>query len=225
MSRAYEIDVKCALALIDSEVFSIQEKKSIINILSLEVLEGSDVLADRIIDVLLASNSISIGQDNLVRVLETAKNENNRVRLATQMLLDFAFDDDEISSLLSVLGGVYSIIARRRTRVALENNDWNLALLSTLESKGFISPLTQKKDELIVYPRWPESWPEKWSKRACQIIDAIASEPSITIVELEALLKVGYTTIQKILREMQDSGFIQHIGANKGGHWEILGVE
>ena len=141
------------------------------------------------------------------------------------MLLDFAFDNDEISSLLSVLGGVYSIIARRKTRVALENNDWNSALLSTLEAKGFISPQTQKKDELIVYPQWPESWPEKWPKRACQIIDEIASDPSITIVELEARLKVGYTTIQRILREMQNAGFIRHVGANKGGRWVILDVE
>lgn len=225
LSRAYDIDVECAFALMNSDTFSIQEKRSIIIILSLDVLEGSAVLADKIIDILLASKNILIGQDNLVRVLETAENEKNRVRLVTQMLLNFAFDNDEISSLLSVLGGVYSIIARRKTRVALENNDWNSALLSTLEAKGFISPQTQKKDELIVYPQWPESWPEKWPKRACQIIDEIASDPSITIVELEARLKVGYTTIQRILREMQNAGFIRHVGANKGGRWEILDVE
>lgn len=46
-----------------------------------------------------------------------------------------------------------------------------------------------------------------------------AEDNKITIEKLEELLGIGYTTVKKILSEMQIEGYIQCIGANKGGYW------
>ena len=69
--------------------------------------------------------------------------------------------------------------------------------------------------------KWPEKWPEKWQ----QIYDAIRLDSDITIAKLELLLGIGHTTVKKMLAEMQNEGFIRHVGPDKGGHWEITGEE
>ena len=153
LSKAYDIDVECALVLMNTKEFTIQEKRAIVAILSPEVLKGSDVLADKIIGVLLASKDISIGKDNLEKVLTTAANEENKVRLVTQMISNFSYDNDEKASLLSILGGVYIEVAEGRKRPILENNDWNLSLLSTLEAKDFISSTTIEGAGIRVNPK------------------------------------------------------------------------
>ena len=70
--------------------------------------------------------------------------------------------------------------------------------------------------------RWPESWPEKWPEIACQIMDAIAIDKTITIAKLETLTSLGHTTLKKIFREMQSEGIICRVGPDKGGYWEII---
>ena len=70
--------------------------------------------------------------------------------------------------------------------------------------------------------KWPENWPKKWPEKACQIMDAMAADPSITIAEMEARLNVGHTTLKKILHEMQSEGIIRRVGPDKGGHWEVV---
>ena len=68
-----------------------------------------------------------------------------------------------------------------------------------------------------------EKWPEKWPEKCQQIYDAIKLDSNITIAKLESLLDAGHTTVKKMLAEMQNEGFIRHIGPDKGGHWEIIG--
>ena len=67
-----------------------------------------------------------------------------------------------------------------------------------------------------------KKWPEKWPENAEQIINAISEDNKITIAKLEEILDIGHTTVKKILSEMQAEGYIRHIGADKGGHWEIV---
>lgn len=69
--------------------------------------------------------------------------------------------------------------------------------------------------------RWPEKWPKKWPEKAQRIIDAIASNPKISIQQLEFKLDIGHTTIKKILKAMQDESLLRRVGPDKGGHWEI----
>lgn len=67
-----------------------------------------------------------------------------------------------------------------------------------------------------------KKWPEKWPEKAEQIINAVSEDNKITITKLEEILDIGHTTVKKILSEMQAEGYIRRVGADKGGHWEIV---
>ncbi len=153
LEYAYHIDVNDAQTLLDSDKFSLQEKKRIIGIISPQVMAESQLLADKIIAILLAANDIMVGQNALNGMLTIAKNEKNKVRIATQMLSNYSYNNDGISSLLSLLGGKFTEIAERRKHPVLENNAENIALLSRLEDLGFISSKTPEKDGLRVHPK------------------------------------------------------------------------
>lgn len=153
LDKSYNIDVNCASRLLDSEKFSLQEKRKIIDILPSNVFVGSPTLSDRAIQVLLSSKDISIGQDKLNDLLKTAKNEEYKVYLVVQMLSNYSYNNENIPSLLSLLGGAYDDIAERKKRPVIENNGWNRALLSKLVEIGFISSTTDEKDGIRVNPK------------------------------------------------------------------------
>lgn len=150
---AYNIDVFDALTLLDSDEFSLQDKRKIIGILSPKVMAGSQDLADKIIKILLAADDILVGQDALNGVLTIAENEKNRVLIASQMLSNYSYNNDGISSLLSILGGKFAVIAERRKHPVLENSAGSVALLSRLKDLGFISSTTPEKDGIKVNPK------------------------------------------------------------------------
>lgn len=153
LDKSYNIDVNCASRLLDSEKFSLQEKRKIIDILPSNVFVGSPTLSDRAIQVLLSSKDISIGQEKLNDLLKTAKNEEYKVYLVVQMLSNYSYNNENIPSLLSLLGGTYDDIAERKKRPVIENNGWNRALLSKLVEIGFISSTTDEKDVIRVNPK------------------------------------------------------------------------
>ncbi len=150
LDKSYNIDVNCASHLLYSEKLSVQEKREIITILPSNVFTGSPTLSDKVIQVLLTSKDISIGQDKLNDLLKTAKKNEYKVYLVVQMLSTYSYNNENISSLLSLLGGVYVDIAERKKRPVVENNDWNRALLSKLEEMEYISSITEEKDGIRV---------------------------------------------------------------------------
>lgn len=54
------------------------------------------------------------------------------------------------------------------------------------------------------------------------IIELIESGDKVSIELLQSKLGLGHTTIKKIIKSMQDEGFIRRVGPDKGGHWEIV---
>lgn len=153
LDKSYNINVNCASRLFDSEKLSMQEKRKIIDILPPNVFVGSPTLSDRAIQVLLSSKDISIGQDKLNDLLKTAKIEEYKVYLVVQMLSNYSYNNENIPSLLSLLGGTYDDIVERKKRPVIENNGWNRALLSKLVEIGFISSTTDEKDGIRVNPK------------------------------------------------------------------------
>ena len=153
LDKPYNIDANCATRLLNSEKLSVQEKRKIVAILPSNVNMGSPTLSDKVIQVLLASNDILIGQDKLNDLLKTAKKEESKVHLVVQMLSNYSHNDESIPALLSLLGGTYVDIAERKKRPVLENNDWNRELMSKLKEMGFISSITDEKDGIRVNPK------------------------------------------------------------------------
>lgn len=55
-----------------------------------------------------------------------------------------------------------------------------------------------------------------------KIIQAIKNKPDITTAELSSLLEISSKGVEWQLRELKKKGMIRRVGADKGGHWEII---
>ncbi len=54
------------------------------------------------------------------------------------------------------------------------------------------------------------------------ILKSIQRNPSITIDQIGTIGKFGRSTVKRHLKHLQNIGFIQRVGSDKTGHWEIL---
>ena len=55
-----------------------------------------------------------------------------------------------------------------------------------------------------------------------KVIEKLSINPQITISRLAVDLAMSPSGIKKILKAMKESGRIQRVGPDKGGHWEVL---
>ena len=56
---------------------------------------------------------------------------------------------------------------------------------------------------------------------ALQIKSNLKADPFVTYVELAELLQVSESSIARKMKDLQVSGEIRRIGADKNGHWEV----
>lgn len=154
LDKTYNIDVNCAIFLLKSNRFSTQEKRKIVAILSPEITYSSSILADKIIDILLISDDVSIGLENIKKLLKAASNRNKKVNLIVKTLSKYPPSNKEsLLSLLSILGGVFVDIVEKKKRPILENNNENIILLSKLKEIGAISSISIEKEGIRVNPK------------------------------------------------------------------------
>ncbi|MCG3185865.1 MAG: hypothetical protein IOMNBAOH_00388 [Rhodocyclaceae bacterium] len=50
----------------------------------------------------------------------------------------------------------------------------------------------------------------------------LAEDPSLTVPQLAARLKKSELTIHRAIRSLRESGRLQRIGPDKGGHWQVI---
>ena len=55
-----------------------------------------------------------------------------------------------------------------------------------------------------------------------KILQAIANNPYITTAELSNIIGLSVSGIEKNLRQLKEQDKIKRIGADKGGHWEVV---
>jgi len=63
---------------------------------------------------------------------------------------------------------------------------------------------------------------ESSGKSSGEIIKLIKENPEITIPELAKKIGLTARAIEKQIKNLRESNVIRRVGANKGGHWEIL---
>ena len=56
---------------------------------------------------------------------------------------------------------------------------------------------------------------------ALQIKSNLIADPFMTYVELAELLQVSKSSIARKMKELQASGEIRRVGADKNGHWKV----
>jgi ATP-dependent DNA helicase RecG len=54
------------------------------------------------------------------------------------------------------------------------------------------------------------------------VLQMLAEDPSLTVPQLAALLKGSELTIHRAIRSLRESGRLQRIGPDKGGHWRVI---
>ncbi len=54
-----------------------------------------------------------------------------------------------------------------------------------------------------------------------QILQEIQNNPYITQKELTNIIGVGITTIENNIRYLKENGYIERIGSNKTGYWQV----
>ena len=58
---------------------------------------------------------------------------------------------------------------------------------------------------------------------ALQIKSNLRADPFMTYVELAELLQVSESSIARKMKDLQSAGEIRRVGADKNGHWEVVG--
>lgn len=151
LDASYQLDEDTVFTLINSNRFTTQEKRRIIDVTNEDILLSSS-LADKVIELLLDSNDISLDEHILIGLLESSSILRNKLLLVCQMLKENQYSMEDISSLLATLGGKYVEIAERRKHPVIDNNEDNVALLNQLKNLHFISTTSPENDGIRVYP-------------------------------------------------------------------------
>ena len=151
LDASYLLNAEIVHTLLNSNRFTIQEKRQIIDVTDENILVSSS-LADKVIELLLDSNNISIKESILTGLLQHSTILRNKVLLVTKMLNVNQYSVEEISSLLVSLGGKYVEVAERKKRPLIDKNEENIALLNRLQSLHFISTTSQEDDGIRVNP-------------------------------------------------------------------------
>ena len=151
LDASYQLDENTVFTLINSNRFTTQEKRRIIDVTNEDILLSSS-LADKVIELLLDSNDISLDEHILIGLLESSSIHRNKLLLVCQMLKENQYSMEDISSLLATLGGKYVEIAERRKHPVIDNNEDNVALLNQLKNLHFISTTSPENDGIRIYP-------------------------------------------------------------------------
>lgn len=152
LDKSYQLDLKASISLLNSNKFTIHNKRQIINVIDEALIFDSMELADKVVEVLLESNDISLDISFLKKTLQTAEYLPNRVMLVSKMLGTYDFSSTEISSLLKILGRKYIEVAERKKRPVLVDSEENKSLLLQLKRTHFISSTSQVDDGIRVIP-------------------------------------------------------------------------
>ena len=69
--------------------------------------------------------------------------------------------------------------------------------------------------------KWTEKLGEKLGENESKIIEQIARDNRITMVELSKKLGISEVAVYKNIKKLKQAGILERVGPAKGGHWEI----
>ena len=75
---------------------------------------------------------------------------------------------------------------------------------------------------LEVYDKYTESIPKSIPKVQREIIRLMSVNSRITVLEIMDELSLSRPTVMNNIKKLKEQGFLERIGANKGGYWKIL---
>lgn len=152
-ASSYFTTVDVAEKIMASDLFTKSQKNYLIPIIPNDILKGSQMLANNVLDVLVDFDLKVLNEGTLRSLWENASQISLRVRVLTQMIKDFNYNGDQIIELLNALDDKYKDIAERTKHPVLKDTEWNNTLVSCLKEKGFISSYKPEKDGIRIIPK------------------------------------------------------------------------
>ena len=61
----------------------------------------------------------------------------------------------------------------------------------------------------------------KLGKSERRILEAVSSDPEITIAELSERICIGTTAIENNIKKLKKKGFLERVGSRKEGQWKL----
>lgn len=150
---SYGFTVDCVSNLFSSGKFSKVELNKILELVPTNILVKTDHIADEAIEVLLEIDDCKLEEQSIFHFIKTAKNKDNAVKMATDIIENSHSDDDSITNILGFLGNDYAEISNHSKKAKIKVEVSNYKLLECLKDKGYISSYRKEKDFYRVYHR------------------------------------------------------------------------
>ena len=97
-----------------------------------------------------------------------------------------------------------------------------MPLRSLNSTRGRITPkqpfISRKRE--MAGKKWGRSG-EKLGKSERRILEAVSSNPEITIAELSERIGIGTTAIENNIKKLKKKGFLERVGSRKEGQWKL----
>lgn len=151
--ETYELDSSVALQLIDSRVFTYDEKITIINNTSVTIISKNKDLSNKICKLLTYNKKTKISIDLLKDLITQSNSLENKIRLFNKYQDDIS--SIELKSIITLLGSPYSEIIEGK-QPKFENKEYNIEFInqrkkdyitktSTVDEGKFIKVFTKRK--------------------------------------------------------------------------------
>lgn len=140
------------LYLLGSQQLTNSEKRKLISILSIDLVNDNIKLANLICDQ-LQLQMIALDYAVLFEVLKNSTDLNVKLFIINQVLLNMEYDESVITNLLRILPEPYSNIAKHKKRPLLPDNEIVISIVGLLENNHYISSSSIEKNGIRVHTK------------------------------------------------------------------------
>ena len=146
LALSYNLTSECVEKILSSTIFSLLEKRKILNIVPKETIIAVRIIFEVIIDAILASNDVNLHEEILFHLLASNVKLAKKVRLATLMISEHNTDFEYSERVLKTINGKYAEICNSSKRTTVKVSPYNKDLLEILKRIEYISSYKETKD-------------------------------------------------------------------------------
>lgn len=143
---SYNLTSECVEKILSSTIFSLVEKRKIINIVPKETIIAVSTIFEVIIDAILASSDANLHEEILFHLLASNVKLAKKVKLATLMISEHNTDFEYSERVLKTINGKYAEICNSSKRTTVKVSPYNKDLLEILKRIEYISSYKEIKD-------------------------------------------------------------------------------
>ena len=140
--------------ILNSGIFSIDDKYNIIGIIPFDIIQSSQSIANIVIDTFCKKQKINLTNDSLVDLVKVSSNINKKLELIVIAVKNGCHDHNIIRQLLNNIGDSYIEVGEKSKKPLLPNDTLHKNFLDALMKIKFISSYKEDKDDkfLRVHP-------------------------------------------------------------------------